>query len=127
MMDIIKNPVVIASVAGVLTYVYLYWNYKKAVKKNKHKNKKVKPVNLMVPLGVTIIVWLVAFLYFGNEVEEQSVNIEPMNDRMMMMRNPLMLGGKQQIISDDSVDSYQLISKGLNIPTKMPDAFIEYN
>lgn len=61
MANIIKNPIVIGLLVGVIIYLYLYWEEDKRRKKNPESKKK--PVNIVTPGVVAAIVWFVASSY----------------------------------------------------------------
>ncbi len=67
MIDIIKNPVIIGLLIGIIVYLYLKWEneteYEQTNKKNK-KMKKPKEVNLLIPLCVGVACWFIAHNYF---------------------------------------------------------------
>ena len=62
-LDIIKNPIFLGVVAGVLTYLYLLWS------NDKKKNPKAKNISLMTPIIVAIVVAVVGYAYFCNSCE----------------------------------------------------------
>jgi hypothetical protein len=143
MLDLIKNPIIIALFAGVLTYIYMVWS-----NENKNKNRKdapiKKPVNLIIPLVVTVIVWVLAHGYFVTSKSEDELISVPTNNLITNSIKPIMGsgyklvggnnvmmtgGGNIQNLTSESASplSYQLINKGLNIPNNLniPDVFIE--
>ena len=67
-MDIIKNPIVIAILAGAITYAYLTWNVEEKKDKKKGKQEK-KEINLLIPLVVAVIAWFLAYAYFEYSVD----------------------------------------------------------
>ena len=146
MLDIIKNPIVIALFAGTLTYIYMAWSIEN--KNKKQKDALPKSVNLVVPLVVTVIVWILAYGYFnidGNSLFDEPVvadlnngvpitNAVPIANAMPTYKltqaggNAGNVGNINHAISaSESPVSYQLINKGLTIPNnlKLPDVFIE--
>lgn len=126
-MDIIKNPVVIGLVVAVLTYLYLTWRQKKQEKLNKHKkgknNKKSKYVSLIIPGVVGVIVFFIAYGYF--EYNKKSVQPSlPTNNVSLPL--PVVPGYKLvKDVSSDQIRSFSLANKGVKIPSKLPDVFIE--
>jgi hypothetical protein len=130
MLDLIKNPIIIALFAGVATYLYMAWVNDQKYKKNP-KAKKV--IGVFTPLVVTVIVWLLAYGYFLNskcddcEVGSENVNVQPHISQNYKLVNAN--AGTNAVInsSSDSPKSYHLMNKGLNIPNNLnlPDVFIE--
>lgn len=122
-MDIIRNPIVLAVLAGALTYLYLMWT---ADKKKDPKSKK--DISLLTPLIVSVIVFVLAYGYFNysssniNQIipKTEIKNLESMtpNNKYHFVKD----------ISESSPQSFHLLSKGLiNIPNNLtiPDVFIE--
>ena len=68
-MDLFSSPIVIGVIAGVLTYLYLYWEADKAQKENP-KNKK-KPVKFFTPAVIGVIVWFLAANYLCEQPTQQ--------------------------------------------------------
>ena len=62
--DLLRNPIIIGLIAGVITYLYMYWDIEQKHKKNV-KAKKPK-VNVLLPSVVAIIVWFIAASYLDN-------------------------------------------------------------
>jgi hypothetical protein len=123
-MDIVKNPVILGLVAGVLTYLYMKWNKREDEKKgkgrkNKNKNKDKSEdseyTSLIIPAVVAAIVWFMAYGYF--EYSKPSVQ----------QTLPNAPGYKlvREASSSDQVRSFSLIKNGVNIPKTLPDVFIE--
>ena len=111
--NIIKNPILIAVVAGVIVYSYITW-------KNKSKKNKDK-MNALLAAGITTaIIWLLAYGY---------LNYKPQN-------NITQIPGKElptyKLVRDisESPKSFTLINPngGITVPfgthTQMPDIFI---
>lgn len=122
-MDIIKNPVVLGLIAGVLTYIYLWWSKSNnSSKKNGKKYKKDKgDVNIMIPGIVALVVWFIAYGYteFGTTVStslpHQVTALPNLDTKYKMVKTS----------SSDSIRSFNLINKGVSIPSALPDVFIE--
>jgi hypothetical protein len=130
--DILKNPVIIALLAGILTYLYIWWSNEKKYKKNPESKK----MGVITPFIVTVVVWILAYGYnemCDNTVPQEVVTLSNVNGIADI--NNLGLGdikyklAKADIpaISSESARSFHLISKGVNIPNnlKLPDVFIE--
>jgi hypothetical protein len=137
MMDIISNPMFIAIVAGTITYAYMWWS-----NENKHKNKKVqkKPVNIIIPAIVTFVVWGLVYGYYlsmgqasAGDIDEQvipeniNMNTQATSKAFKLIEDKGMSLDDARGVSSDSVRSYQLVGRGLNIPNnvKLPDVFLE--
>lgn len=115
-MDILKNPIVLGLTAGVITYVYLLWTQKE--KKNKAGKKVKQDVNIMIPAIVAVVVWFIVYGYteFGGETEVTTTTVPNPDLRYKLVNNNS---------TSDSVASFKLINKGVNIPNNLPDVFIE--
>lgn len=129
-MDIIKNPVILGLVAGVLTYLYMKWNKsengkKTKGKKNRTKNKENDEQNeytsLIIPAVVAAIVWFMAYGYFEYSKPTQDI----LNTQQALPNIPGYKLVKQDASSSDQVRSFSLINKGVKIPSILPDVFIE--
>ena len=77
-MKIIKNPVIIAVVAGLIVYTYMSWNRKKENEKRLKKGKKIKSSNkydnIIIPGVSAVIVWFIAYAYFTRNTVQQVAN-----------------------------------------------------
>ena len=110
--NIIKNPILIAVVAGVIVYSYITW-------KNKSKKKK-DTMNALLAAGIsTAIIWLLAYGYLNYKPSD--INIA--NQKEMPT---------YRLVKDlsESPKSFTLINPngGITVPfgtqTQMPDIFI---
>lgn len=153
MIDIIQNPMFIAIVVGSLTYLYMWWRNEKEKENN---NKSTKKINILIPAVVTFITWAIVYGYYstlegsaGNNTSnitsngnadvnnlEEDLTIPKLTNKTFKltdgkMNNTLFLGGGggggMENNMSESVRSYQLVGKGLNIPNNLnlPDVFIE--
>ncbi len=126
-MNIVKNPVFIGVITGVVVYLYLKYQLDEKNKRLIKKKKKIaeEDVNLMIPLVVGALAWFFSMNYFEDEIE-QEINDIPItiskNAEINEFNNEL-----KRIVESlsDSAESYQILGKGLNIPNKLPDVFIE--
>ncbi len=126
-MNIVKNPVFIGVIIGVVVYLYLKYQLDEKNKRLIKKKKKIaeEDVNLMIPLVVGALAWFFSMNYFEDEIE-QEINDIPItiskNAEINEFNNEL-----KRIVESlsDSAESYQILGKGLNIPNKLPDVFIE--
>jgi hypothetical protein len=110
--NIIKNPILIAVVAGVIVYSYITW-------KNKSKKNKDR-MNALLAAGITTaIVWLLTYGY---------LNYKPVNNSNLPIREM----PTYRLVKDvsESPKSFTLINPngGISVPfgaqTQMPDIFI---
>lgn len=139
-MDIIKNPIVSAILAGAITYAYLTWNLEEKNDKNKKKGKKEKKeINLLIPLVVAIIAWFLAYAYFEYNVDQpQNPQIGgglTFGDQIVSNRRPIPLPKAHpagykfvgDVISDSSsTRSFSLLPTGgmVPIPKELPDVLL---
>lgn len=114
-MNYIKNPILIGTFAGVLTYLYMYWESENKYKKN--PKSKRRPVNLITPVVVGLIVWFIASNYFEMENNTQSITFNSI---------PSKPNYKLASESIDSIGSksYHLIGKN-NVRLPPTDVFID--
>jgi hypothetical protein len=129
-MDIVKNPVILGLVAGVLTYLYMKWNKNEEQKegkkgkgkknKNKDKDEESEYTSLIIPAVVAAIIWFMAYGYF--EYSKPSSDVASVQQTL-----PNIPGYKlvKDASSSDQVRSFSLINKGVKIPNTLPDVFIE--
>ena len=113
--NIIKNPILIAVVAGVIVYAFITW-------KNNEKKKKKDKMNALLAAGITTaIVWLIAYGYLNYKPSNNQNNIQP--EKMVPT---------YKLVRDvsESPKSFTLINPngGISAPfggnTQMPDVFI---
>lgn len=74
-----------------------------------------RKMNIVMPILVGVIVWLCAYMYFGNNNTEKKLNnwTETSSDSGL------------DLDTIDIKQSYNLMGKGINIPKNLPDVFIE--
>ena len=114
--NIIKNPIFIAVVAGVIVYSYIIWKNKDKSKKKKNKNKDN---NALLIAGVTTaIVWLIAYGYLNYKPSQQINNLSKSVPTYKLVKD-----------ISESPKSFTLINPtgGITMPfvnTQMPDVFI---
>ena len=68
-MDILKNPIVIGIIAGVLSYLYFVWVDRNTDK----KNKKKKDIGLFTPMVIAIVASVLSYSYLSNNSSEEVV------------------------------------------------------
>jgi hypothetical protein len=124
MANIITNPVVIAFLAGLVTYLYYVWTAptKKQLKKGGKKELvKLKP-SLKVPLIVALVTWLAVYCYqeyFLHNTGDTNVTKVHSDTKFTLKKG-----------SNSSHErSYRMMIPGLTIPTslngeQLPDVFI---
>lgn len=129
-MDIIKNPVIIGLLAGMLTYMYMKWRNDSGAKK--HKNKKSKDINLLIPLAVFIVFWFISYAYFSSNDDDtlhkhSSKHIEPeLPKKYKLTRDIIDVKIDGPKLSDTSEPaSFNLVSNGVHIPNQLPDIMFE--
>lgn len=116
-MNLVKNPVIIAVVAGLIVYTYMAWQRKKENEKRLKKNKKIKEENkydnIIIPGIVAVIVWFISYGYF-NHVKKSGIQ---------QNNNDLPNVTPQYKLANDSVsenrNSFTLVNKtgGITLPT----------
>uniref|UniRef100_A0A6C0E8Z6 Uncharacterized protein n=1 Tax=viral metagenome TaxID=1070528 RepID=A0A6C0E8Z6_9ZZZZ len=121
-MDVIRNPVILGLIAGVLTYLYIAWKDKKDRKKKKNKNKKSKFTGLAIPGVVALIVWFVACGYFDYKKSNGHSDIR---NALEAPQGSYKLVRETGNLSGSASPPYTLINSGVKIPTNLPDVLIE--
>ena len=130
---IIKNPVIIALVVGIIIYSYMSWTRKQENEKRLKKGKKIKRENkydnIIIPIVGAVITWFIAYGYFTH-VNKQSNTAVPeivQNNAipsMPMMQQPTF---KMAPESNSTSASLVLVNKsngGITLPSQLPDVFI---
>ena len=120
---LIKNPVILAVVAGVIVYTYMAWNKKQEDEKRLKKGKKIKPENkynnIIIPGVTAIIVWFIAYGYFNNKKSLTEVSLAQVS-------NPQYRLARDTGSASDVRRSFTLVNKtgGISLPSA-PDMFVE--
>ncbi len=121
---LIKNPVIIAVIAGLIVYAYMAWNRKKENEKRLKKGKKVKEENkydnIIIPGVTAVIVWFIAYGYFNSRPGE---NQPQLNQELGSQQFRL---AKESASNSDVRRSFTLVNKtgGISLPTA-PDMFMD--
>ena len=121
---LIKNPVIIAVIAGLIVYAYMAWNRKKENEKRLKKGKKVKEENkydnIIIPGVTAVIVWFIAYGYFNSRPGE---NQPQLNQEVGSQQFRL---AKESASNSDVRRSFTLVNKtgGISLPTA-PDMFMD--
>ena len=83
-MQLLKNPIVLSVISGILVYLFLQRQEK--INRKKDPKIKKKPVNLLTPAVVAVIIWLIASSYTSQTSSQdltlqskQPTNILPTN------------------------------------------------
>lgn len=108
--DLIKNPIILAILAAILTYAYMYWDADNKHKKNPKAHKR--SLSLITPCVVGVVVWFLASNFFD---QNASTTVFPCPTAPSKLRH-----------SELSVDSqsYHLIGKN-NVKLPPTDVFID--
>lgn len=131
--NIIKNPVMIGLIAGIITYTYMKWRNDKDNAKNKDKNKKKKDINLLIPLSVFIVFWFISYAYFSSSDADVAVtsngseSIKELKSDLakeLAMEPPVSYKFSKETETSEP-KSFFMVSNGVQIPTKLPDTLFE--
>lgn len=115
--EILKNPLVLAIVATLLTYYYLYWSAQEEHKK--YPKAKIEQVGIMTPIIVGLIVFVIAYNLFG----ETEVAMPQVNDVAQEQCNKFINNRMKLTDGLDSV-TYHLVGKNA-IRLPQTDVFID--
>jgi hypothetical protein len=119
---LIKNPVILAVIAGVIVYTYMAWNKKQEDEKRLKKGKKIKSQNkynnIIIPGVTAIIVWFIAYGYFNNKKTSSEVSLPQVSNPQYKIAN-------DTASASDVRRSFTLVNKtgGISLPT-LPEMFI---
>lgn len=126
-MSIIKNPISLAVIVAIITFVIASYILKEKSNKHKekksrnHKNKKSPIFDETVLITTTIaglVTWLIASYYSTSTIKTDVVKgaSNPVSSAILLPKGG---NGKQSvpnISTEDSSRSYNLVGTGLNIP-----------
>lgn len=126
-LNFLKNPIIIAIVVGILTYLYLYWDNERKYKNNPKIKKE--SVSFVIPAVVAVITWFITNnLFKKNKVNEIT---KPLNEIQsggikLLETNPIINKIKISERLTDSFDSntFHLIGKNA-IKLPQTDVFID--
>ena len=130
-LDILKNPIVVALLAGTLTYLYLWWTNEQKYKQEPEAKKKI---GMLAPLMVTIITWAILYGYMemsSTTMLDNDVSVSEPNINIPNIKggNKVPITGGKNIIDISSAanNNIRLINKGLTVPEniELPGVFIE--
>jgi len=116
-MNLVKNPIVIGIIAGIITYLYIHWNNETKHKKN--PKSKRKPVSLVTPIVVSIIVWFIATNYLDTVTKQIGGGKKVANAPSQKLINV-----NAAINNSIGSESYHIIGKN-NIRLPPTDVFID--
>ena len=125
---ILKHPVSVAIIAGIITFFacgHMNKNKKKKTKKTEKLNRKTLERKIIISTIVMLIVWFIMSC-FNNDPKEQN-DIKKISETIdkLIEDNSIQTGGKPAIPSK----SYNILSTGINIPQEgivIPDVLIDY-
>ena len=72
--ELIKSPIVLAVLATLLTYGYLYWSQME--KQKKYPKARLEPISIVTPLIVGLLVFVVAYNLFGKSSSNVESNVQ---------------------------------------------------
>ena len=120
--NIIKNPTLIAVVAGVISFSYLTWKRKQNQKNKKHKKNKGDNNNndLIISGSITVLVWFIAYGYMNYNSTNVAEKIPEKNVPTYKLVKEI----------SESPKSFTLMNQtgGITMPlagNQMPDVFID--
>ena len=135
-LNFLKNPIILAIIAGILTYAYMWWDNKQ--KKEKNPKAVIEEIDYVPPAMVALLTLFIAYNLFGN-TNSLSTGITNANvEQVIEQTKPTLQGGSNLIegnphvqtrFSDkmaDSFDShtYHLLGKN-TIKLPQTDVFID--
>jgi len=121
--DIVKNPIVIAILMGLITYMYMDWKINRHIK----KGKKKKQVNLLIPFAVAVVAWFIAFAYSNNASEAASTVtiaapvVENLDKKVGGQTNDVNIKIAAPVSDTSDPTSFNLVQNGVQIPNTLPD------
>lgn len=137
-LNFLKNPIILAIIAGVLTYTYMWWDNKK--KKEKNPKAEIEEIDYIPPALVALLTFFIAYNLFGFNNTGNVVNpAEQVINQVVEAPKPQLQDGMKMIegnatrvqtrFSDkiaDSFDSqtYHLLGKN-TIKLPQTDVFID--
>lgn len=120
--NIIKNPTLIAVVAGVITFSYLTWKRKQNQKNKKNKKNKSDKNNndLIITGAITVLVWFIAYGYMNYNTTNVVEKVPEKNVPTYKLVKEI----------SESPKSFTLMNPtgGITMPlagNQMPDVFID--
>ena len=108
--DKLKNPITISIICGILVFIYLWYSLPDDIDDKKDKTnkpsyiRKLKNINLLIPIISAIIVWFVASCYL-------STNVNNSNQELSKNENTNLSGNFQ---------SQQFLNPKLNTSSQVP-------
>ena len=121
-MDFLKHPLAASVITGGVVFILL--NKMRVPIDDDRKNKKTenffqklqpKEVNVLISIGVAVVVFAVMYYINGTNIVHQ--------DKHQVQHLPL-----RSLSSEDTNASFNLIGKGIKIPTKeLPPVLVDYH
>jgi len=112
MLELIKNPIVLGIITATIVYIYLDW------KRNEKSKKKLKDVNILIPLSVGCISGLIFYFIFNNTGMEISA---PIIQEVNPIINPINPVNPIKLNPEDMNTSFHLVGRNITIPHNIPD------
>lgn len=124
-MDIsfLKNPILLAILAGALTYLYMYWEVEK--RKNRNPKAKFEPISYTTPLIVGCLTLFITYCFFGNNIthkiqEPQTGGVKLLDNKIVLPKTKLT---ERMTEGFDSGTYYLLGRNAIKLP--QTDVFID--
>lgn len=111
-MDIITNslfPIIIACIVGLIVYGYMYWSRTDTTDTTDTPDDK-KPVNIFLPLMVSIVTWFLATTFVKYRVDAMQVPTASL-DKPKPVIGPSMAGGGD-LLMHNTVDLNSIMNAG---------------
>jgi|688.fasta_scaffold317908_2 hypothetical protein len=131
-LSFLKNPVILAILAAIMTYLYMYWDNKK--KREANPKADIEPVSLVTPAIVGVLTLFITYGFFGSSNVVKNVDsvgevIDQTNQSggvKLLDSNPLANKRKISERLTDTFDSntYHLVGKN-TIRLPQTDVFID--
>lgn len=87
----LKNPIVLAIIAGVLTYLYMNWENKRKQEENPKAN--IEDVSYTTPIIVGLLVLFISQGFLGAETKEIPAGGDPVGHIIDNPSMPQLVGG----------------------------------
>lgn len=130
--ELLKNPIIIGIIAGVLTYGYMTWEADRKHKQNPKSEKK--NIGFITPAVVSVITWFLASSYFDRSPTAEFISSPQEPNNLVVNRSlpqPTVGGGmvnpKPRLVEPNNSfgsESYHLIGKN-NVKLPPNDVFID--
>lgn len=74
-LSFLQNPIILAIIAGALSYLYLYLEHKK--KQEENPKATIEPINYTIPAVIAIVTLALAYGFFGFKGSSATAQGEP--------------------------------------------------